>query len=130
MSYFTDLSDSQWALVACHFQDYPGHCRPRKYDYRDILNALFYISRSGCQWRLLPGDYPPWQSVYYYYRKWQRDGTWDLVHQTLRQQVREAAGKASTPTLALVDSQSVKTVQKGGNAVMTRVRKSREESAI
>ncbi|MEZ5536710.1 MAG: IS5 family transposase [Thiolinea sp.] len=130
MSYLTDLSDQQWARVAYHFQDYPGHCRPRKYDYRDILNAIFYISRSGCQWRLLPRDYPPWQSVYYYYRKWQRDGTWDQVHQTLRQQVRESAGKQPTPTLALVDSQSVKTVQKGGSGVMTPGRKLKDGNGI
>ena len=129
MSYPSDLSDAEWSLIKAYFPEYAGHCRPRKHAYRDLLNAILYVMRTGCQWRMIPKDFPPWDSVYHYYRKWQRDGTWDTIHNELRQKVRQSVGKEATPSIAIIDSQSVKTVQKGGNAVTTQGRRLKDVNA-
>ena len=88
--------------------------RHRTVNLREILNAIFYLLHSGCAWRLLPHDFPPWSTVYHYYRQWRRDGTWETIHDTLREQVHQQEGKEATPTAAIIDSQSVKTTEKGG----------------
>jgi len=79
-----------------------------------VVNALFYLVKTGCQWRLLPREYPPWQTVYYYFRCWRDDGTWDRLHAALRTQVRQQVGKTMQPSAAILDSQSVKTTERGG----------------
>ncbi len=89
--------------------------RPRLHCWREILNAIFYISKNGCLWRALPHDFPPWSTVYHYFRKWRIDGTWERLNSALREQLREKLGRNKAPSAAILDSQSVKTVE-GGEA--------------
>ena len=88
--------------------------RPRSVDMREILNAIFYVLRAGCAWRLLPHDMPPWQTVYGYLRRFREDGTWDNINDYLRERVRKQAGKNALPSVGIIDSQSVKTTDVGG----------------
>lgn len=129
MSYASDVTDKQWQVIE-PLITYKGYCRPRTHKLREILNGIFYILRSGCQWRMLPKDFPPWKSVYDNYYRWRINGTWDRVHDVLRDKVREKVGKSPVPTVAIIDSRSVKTAQKGGLEDMTEVKKSRVASII
>src|SRR5215470_4217966 len=111
--YDTDLTDEQFALVE------PFLPRPKKMgrppaDLRAVLNAILYLVRTGCQWRLLPHDFPPWSTVHTWYRRWRQDGTWDKIHEALRQEVRLRAGRHPSPRASAADSQSVKTTPQGG----------------
>ena len=81
---------------------------------REILDALFYVVRGGCAWRLLPHDFPPWKTVYHYFRLWRIDGTWERLHEALRRRARVRLGRDPQPTAGIVDSQSVKTTGVGG----------------
>ncbi len=112
--YPTDLTDEQWKLVEPHFADAKPGGRPRKTDLREVLNALFYLVRAGCQWRMIPHEFPPWKTCYNYYRAWIADGTWDELAFILRMEVRVDAGRKDTPRVAAIDSQSVKTTEQGG----------------
>lgn len=111
--YDTDLTDEQFALLE------PLLPRPKRTgrppaDLREILNAILYLVRTGCQWRMLPKDFPPWSTVHTWYRRWCRDGTWERLNEALRQQVRRRAGRDPSPRSSAVDSQSVKTAGQGG----------------
>jgi putative transposase len=86
---------------------------------REILNGIFYVLRSGCSWRMLPKDLPRWQTVYHYFRRWKLDGTWERIHTVLRERTRAQMGRDTTPSAAILDSQSVKTSSKGGNGATT-----------
>ena len=86
--YPTDLSDAEWKYIEPHIPLPKGHGRPRIHSLREILNAIFYILRSGCQWRLLPHDFPRWPTVYHYFRKWRIDGTWERVNQAIWERLR------------------------------------------
>lgn len=113
--YPSDLTDEQWALI--EKQDINKHWgpgRPLQLDLRAVINAILYVLRGGVAWRYLPKDYPNYNSVYYHYRKWCRNGTWERVNTVLREQVRQAAGRETQPSLAIIDSQSVKTTEVGG----------------
>jgi putative transposase len=92
--------------------------RPEAYPKREILNAIFYLLRSGCSWRMVPHDLPPWRIVYHYFRQWRVDGTWQVMHDLLRGDVRTACGKQRQPGAGVIDSQPVKTTEKGGSVAM------------
>lgn len=112
-TYASSLSDVEWALLqplVPTIRD-KGFGRSHRWTRRAILDGIFYILRSGCQWRMMPADLPHWNSCYRYYRLWRKDGTWVRIHDTLHGDVRAAAGRARTPSLGLLDSQSVKTTE-------------------
>ena len=115
-AYPSDLSDAEWEFVAPLIPPARSGGRPRTVDVREVLDAIFYVLRSGCAWRMLPHDFPNWQTVYTYFRNWRKDGTWERLNSVLRQQVRQAAGREAEPSAAIIDSQSVKTTEKGGLA--------------
>jgi len=122
--YPSDLTDHEWRIVESLLPPaHPGG-RPRSVNLREVLNGIFYVVRSGRTWRMLANDLPSWGTVHYYYRRWRMDGTWQRVHDALRTAVRRAAGRNPAPSAAIIDSQSVKTVEKGGCAAMTPGRKS------
>ena len=127
--YATDLTDLQWDNIE-HLVPAPKPGgRPRKYSNRDLVAAVFYVSRTGCAWRLLPHDFPPWESVYAYFRRWQDDGTWQRVHDALRAEVRGVEGREAEPTAAVLDSQSVKTTSRGGERGYDAGKKNRRPQA-
>lgn len=107
--YPTDLSDRQWTIIEPLLPALKSGCRPRKLEMRLVVNAILYIVVGGVQWRLLPKEYPNWQSVYYYFRLWRDDGTWQRIHDTLRAKTRQKQGRHKHPTAGSLDSQSVKT---------------------
>jgi putative transposase len=114
MAYDTDVTTEQWPLIQALFPSKNGPGRPMELDLRAVINAIFYLVRTGCQWRNLPKDFPKWQSVYYYFRKWSKDGNWPKVNEALRKLEREKQGRKPEPSGVIVDSQSVKTTEAGG----------------
>ena len=131
--YPSDLTEAQWALLepllrAAARRRHAGG-RPRKYRLRRVVNALLYVVRTGCQWRQLPANFPPWKAVHEQFRRWRDDGVWEQVSQKLRRTGRLAQGRAAEPTLAVLDSQSAKTALKGGRAATTRAKRSKGASA-
>src|SRR5215213_7480387 len=113
-TYLTDLSDAEWICLEPHLPTPKATGRPRVYPLRVIINAIFYLLRSGCSWRLLPHDFPPWRSVYHCFRQFRLDGTWERLHAALRERVRVRLDRNPQPSAAIVDSQSVKTTGVGG----------------
>lgn len=114
MRYETDLTDEQWELVEPFVRQGPGAGAKRQVETREVLNALFYQNRTGCQWRLLPKDFPPRSTVHYYYKKWRDDDTWIKLNEALVRLDREEKGRNAEPSLGIGDSQSVKTTEVGG----------------
>jgi putative transposase len=113
-SYPTDLTDLEWENIEHLVPPPKTGGRPREYSNRELMNAVFYHVRVGGAWRSLPHDYPPWESVYAYFRAWQADGTWQTIHDALRDECRSVADRAHEPTAAILDSQTVKTTSRGG----------------
>ena len=113
-TYPTDLTDRHWDYIKDLIPEAKVGGRPRSLEMRQVINAILYILVTGAQWRMLPKDYPKWQSVYYYFRIWRDDGTWQRIHDTLRAELRRKAGRHKHPTAGCLDSQSVKTTQVPG----------------
>ncbi len=118
--YPTDLKDKEWAKIE-HLVPQPksggkatAGGRPPKYERREVLNALFYMTKSGCTWRMLPHDLPPWEVVYMYFAQWRDQGVFERINEVLRRRIRIEVGKDEEPSVAIIDSQSVKTAEKGG----------------
>jgi len=129
-SYASDLSDEQWALIEPLIPPEKPGGRHRTVNLREVINAILYLVRTGCQWRLLPHEFPPRSTVNYYFRRFSRDGTWDRIMTVLRRRVRQKAGRRIGPRVAIIDSQTVKTTEKGGLAALTRPRGSSGGSVI
>ena len=127
-TYPSDLTDEQWELLSRLLPAAKPGGRPRTVELREILNAILYVLRTGCAWRMLPHDLPLWQTVYKYFRGFSEDGTWERVHDAMRPNVREGEGRSAMPTAAIIDSQSVKTTEKGGLVAMTLARRCSDES--
>lgn len=123
MGYPSDLSDTEWRIIGRLLPAPKTGGRPRTTDLRSVVNAIFYVLRSGCAWRMLPQNFPPFPTVYMYFKQWRDDGTWERIHDVLRDRVRRLEGRKKSPSAAIVDSQSVKTTEKGGPAAMMRARK-------
>jgi transposase len=118
ITYPSDLNDAEWdyikSLVPAPKSGKGKKGRPPKLDRRTLINGMFYITRAGCAWRYLPKEYGPWETVYGYYRAWNKDWTWKFIHDTLRDYVRKVEGRAVAPTAAIIDSQSVKVPDQAG----------------
>jgi putative transposase len=127
--YPSDINDDEWQIIEPLIPPAKSGGRPRSCDMREILNGIFYEVRSGCAWRMLPHDLPPWQSVYHYFRQWKGNGTLERMNQTLRTQIRIADGRDAEPSAAILDSQ-LKPRQSKEFVVMTQVKRSRDVNAI
>jgi putative transposase len=122
--YPTDLTDARWELVRPELTTHTGAGAPTTVDLRQMVNAILYLTRTGCQWRLIPLDYGNWTTVRYYYDKWTGDGTWVRLNDKLRELDRVAAGRDPQPSAAVVDSQSVKAAAVGGERGYDAAKKS------
>ena len=131
-SYPSDLTDEQWRKIESVLPAAKGGRtgRPRKYDLREIWNAIFYQLRTGCAWRYLPHDFPPHADVWEHFCRWRDSGLIDQVHDALREQARVIEGRDPTPSVAIIDSQSVKTPQKGGTMASMQAKRSKDANGI
>jgi putative transposase len=127
--YPSDLTDAQWRLLEPLLRIDPDE-PARTYNVRDILDAIFYLNRTGCAWRYLPSDLPPWQNVQYYFYKWTDDNTWERINTGLRGLVRVASGKKPKPTAGSIDAQSVKTTEKRGSLTLSATMPVKRSKAV
>ena len=132
LRYPSDLTDAEWALIEPHIPPAKRGGRRREVDVREVLQGVLYVLETGCQWRHLPKDFPPRSTVWEYFDLWRYDGTLDRIHETLYLALREAEGREASPTAGIVDSQTVKSAEKGGlrgrKRALTRARRPRASS--
>lgn len=121
--YESDLSDEEFEILEAFLPKVFDDGRPRKYEIRDILNGIFYIEKTGCQWRMLPKEFPKWTSVYGYFSRWCKNGLWEIINKELVKMCRKNMGKNEKPSVGIIDSQSVKSTKKGDLEGMMVVRK-------
>ena len=113
-AYKTDITDAQWQILEPLIPPAKPGGHPRTVNMREVVNGIFYVLRTGCGWEMLPHDLPPYPTVYYYFRRWQKTGVWQQMNNALRQQLRQVEGRNPQPSAAIADSQSVKTTEKRG----------------
>ena len=128
-AYPSDTTDAEWDVLEPLVPAVKSGGRPAQHARRDIVDAIFYVNRTGCSWRSLPIDFPHWMTVYSYFRDWKQAGVYARLNDALRVRVRQHTGKNAVPSAAIIDSQSVKTSEKGGSKGMTAGRRSRVASA-
>jgi putative transposase len=119
--YKTDMTDAQWQILEPLIPPAKPGGHPRTANMREVVNGIFYVLRTGCGWEMLPHDLPPYSTVYYYFRRWQKKGVWQQMNKALRQQLRQGEGRSSQPSAAIADSQSVKTTEKRGRCTDSMV---------
>jgi transposase len=129
-SYSTNLSNAEWQLLEPLLPPEKSGGRHRKYPMREVINAIQYIIRGGCAWRLMPHNLPHWRTVYEYFRGWKKDGTWRRIHDHLHAELRTKMNRNVEPSASIIDSQSVKTTEKGGFTAMMGRRRSAAENDI
>ncbi len=129
--YPSDLSDAEWEVLRVLIPKPKGFGHPVEVDFREILNGIFYVQRTGCQWEMLPHDLPPYSTVYFYFRRWHRKGVWQQMHDQIRAKLRRQLGREVDSSVAIADSQSVKTTEKKGRCTDLMVaRRLKDVSAI
>lgn len=128
--YTSDLSDTEWALLEPLIPAAKPGGRPRSVNMREVVNAIFYVLKTGCQWGNLPGDFPPYSTVFDYYNQWRKYKVWQAMNEALREKVRQAEGREATPSAAILDSQSIKTTEKGGSAASTQPNSSKDANDL
>jgi putative transposase len=121
--YPSDLTNSEWEILELLLPPPKPGGRPRTVNLREVMNAIFYVLRGGIPWRFLPKGFPPWQTVYHYFRLWRMDGTWEMLNTRLREQVCRQSGRETSPSAGVMDSQSAKTTERGDLPDMMAVRR-------
>ena len=119
--YPSDLSDAEWEILKQVLPKPKGFGHPVEVNFREILNGIFYVQRTGCQWEMMPHDLPPYSTVYHYFQKWQRKGIWQQMHDQIREKLRTQLGRDEQSSVAIADSQSVKTTEKRGRSTGSMV---------